>query len=171
MISRDSLMTLTPDVVVERIIDLMGNDPENYGVQWIRDIEGYKTRIGDTNVMVQYFLPIGMPAMAYTSKVYLVLISPKGEKRIIEEPNIHISQTPLGRLLRLITWFPRVVTGSFGRPFPKEVYPKNPESLKDLENEKVRIGLQQLYLKIIRQFELRKRREREEYLKPGNRIK
>lgn len=167
MNSRDSLMRLTPDVVVDRLLQGTGTNPERYSIEWLCDSGDYKTKVDGVSIAIcESISHIGIGS---SNKIYLA-ISWGGITRTIEEPDMHISQTPLGKFLRFLTFLSMFLT-SLGAvllgigPFPKELYPRGPQTPKEVEDEKVRVGLNQLYSRVETQLILRARKDREEYLR------
>lgn len=157
---RGSVIDLTPDVIVDRLLQRMGSDPERYGIQWMNDTEGYKAKVDGISFTLQYPVPTLSPLAVGVSKIYLT-IEQDGKTLVIEEPAYHFSRTPLGKFLRFVTGLSRTFTASLGaNPFPKELYPRGPRTLKEIEDEKVRIGLNKLYLRVEKQFRTRARKAR-----------
>lgn len=115
---------MTPDFVVEKLLEKMGEDEKHYGIEWQEMING------DFFAIVS-----GVHLRLYNRNFEISLdFSSGSECARINEPKIHISQAPIGKFWRKICLF-------LGLKPPAA----EPISSQARENERLRVNLNALY--------------------------
>lgn len=126
---------VTTDYVVQYILQKMGNDEKNYGIEWIEYETGYAALVHN---VILYL------ACAQTrAGAFIVLSLFKDDKEAhIWEPQIHFSQAPIGKMLKAIAEFLRVPP------------PKGPQTTEEWERERLRVNLNKLFFRAALQTDL-----------------
>ena len=139
---------MTPDVYAQNLLERTRNNE----IVWIRLQKDFQER-HETTVDGARIEIYEAPAGGANGGMKIFLISSKdGQAETIYEPQIHISQAPIGTILRAAGWCSRAICRFFGwRDFPEESFLKEPETPEARENERLRIALNNLYRRVVRQ--------------------
>ena len=139
---------MTPDVYAQNLLERTGNNE----IVWTRLRKDFNER-HETTVDGARIEICEAPAGGANGGMKIFLISSKdGQAETIYEPQIHISQAPIGTILRAAGWCSRAICRFFGwRDFPEESFLKEPETPEARENERLRIALNNLYRRVVRQ--------------------
>jgi len=139
---------MTPDVYAQNLLERTRNNE----IVWIRLQKDFQER-HETTVDGARIEICEAPAGGANGGMKIFLISSKdGQAETIYEPQIHISQAPIGTILRAAGWCSRAICRFFGwRDFPEESFLKEPETPEARENERLRIALNNLYRRVVRQ--------------------
>jgi hypothetical protein len=139
---------MTPDVYAQNLLERTGNNEivwtrlrKDFNEKYDATVDGARVEICEAS------------AGGVGGGIKIFLISSKdGQEKIIYEPQIHISQAPIGTILRAAGWCSRAICRFFGwRDFPEESFLKEPETPEARENERLRIALNNLYRRVVRQ--------------------
>lgn len=126
---------MSPDVYVE---DLERRTESN-GIKWtsLGDdfCEKYRAIVDGAELHIY-----AGPVMGLGNDTIFLTRLVSGKKETIIEPQIHISQAPIGKFLRGICRF-----------FEWEEFPRAPQTPEDREKERLRIALNRLYSRVVRQ--------------------
>lgn len=137
---------LTSDYVVCYLAQKMGSDEKNYGIRWIDYDIGHAAIV---NAVLLY-----LRATHTNAGPFIVLTLVKdGKEAHIWEPEIHFSQAPIGKawyaFRRLTTELSLLLLGIRIPPFKK-----GPQAPKEWENERLRINLNNLFMRASNQTDL-----------------
>ena len=128
---------MTPDVYVEDL----DRRTESNGIKWtsLGDdfCEKYRAIVDGAELHIH-----AGPVMGLGNETIFLTILMNGRKESIVEPQMHISQAPIGKFLRGICRF-----------FGWEEFPRPPQTPEDREKERLRIALNKLYRRVVRQNE------------------
>ncbi|MFY9457549.1 MAG: hypothetical protein WAP23_01280, partial [Candidatus Spechtbacterales bacterium] len=126
---------MSPDVYVEDL----DRRTESNGIQW--------TSLGDDFCEKHRAIVDGAeihicagPVMGLGNETIFLTCLVNGRRETIVEPQIHISQAPIGKFLRGICRF-----------FGWEEFPRGPQTPEDREKERLRIALNRLHLAVQKQ--------------------
>ena len=138
---------MTPDVYAQNLLERTRNNE----IVWIRLQKDFQER-HETTVDGARIEICEAPAGGANGGMKIFLISSKdGQAETIYEPQIHISQAPIGTILRAAGWCSRAICRFFGwRDFPEESFLKEPETPEARERERLRIALNNLYRRVAR---------------------
>ena len=134
-------MPLSPEHVVDDLVQRMGRDSKNYGIDWREDNRGgFFATIYGVNL---YLREPYLGGVGGGPRVLLTLFQ-EGKRADITEPQIHISEAPIGKLLRKVTKL-------FGLP----LFPRSPQSIEEKASERLRVGLNVLWNRVGIQSDVR----------------
>ena len=126
---------LTADYAVEYLCQKMGRDEKNYGIKWMDYDAGYAAMVKDVLLYLR-------AAHSPTGSFIVLTLVKDGKVTHIEEPKIHFSQAPIGKMITAIATL-------LGRPPLKA-----PTTPRQRENERLRVNLNRLFLRAAQQTDL-----------------
>ena len=122
--------------VVEQLCRMMGSSKGMYGIEWSLDSQGgYRAIVNGVGLYL-------LEDQGRDPRLYLFLFKNGATARIVE-PQMHLSQAPIGKFLRTATLAVRFS------------WPKPPETPEEETNEKLRIALNKLRDRASEQDDLR----------------
>jgi hypothetical protein len=131
---------MSPDVFVERLCKMMGDSGHFYGIEWSQDYD-HCFRALAHGVGLYFVLDI----LGFNNGVAHLYLFKDKEQVFLREPDMHFSQAPGGKFLRLVT----TLIGN------KEPWPRLPTTPEELANERLRLGLKDLCERAQKQCVLR----------------
>jgi len=123
---------VTYDVYVQDLVQKM----ERGEIRWSSNSNGSYSAVADGAELNINEAPI----MARGNDIIFLASLKDGKRDTIIEPQVHISQAPIGVGMRRVCRF-----------ISCQEFPRDPKTVKGRENERLRIALNQLYKLVVRQ--------------------